>query len=83
MLSLVQYSKNAGTAGFEKPQLIRTPVRVHSTWKYRSLVIVFWVHPFLGYRNYELSARIFGVNENTLMLGFHGKITFTDGSQLH
>ena len=67
MLSLVQRIQNAGTAGFKKPQLIREPVRVHSTWKYRSLVIAFWVHPFLCCRNYELSARIFGVNENTLI----------------
>jgi hypothetical protein len=67
MLSLVQHIQNAGTTGFKKPQLIREPVRVHSTWKYRSLVIAFWVHPFFGCRNYELSARIFGVNENTLI----------------
>jgi hypothetical protein len=31
MLSLVQRIQNAGTAGFKKPQLIREPVRVHST----------------------------------------------------
>jgi hypothetical protein len=41
-------------------------INVHSTWEFRALVIAFWIHPFFGCRNYELSSRIFGINENTL-----------------
>ena len=66
VLRLVEHIHNAGTQGFEKPRLIRAPRLVHSTWQFRSLVIAFWVHPYFGGKNYELSARVFGVNENTL-----------------
>jgi len=41
-------------------------INVHSTWEFRALVIAFWIHPYFGCRNYELSGRIFGINENTL-----------------
>ena len=56
-----------GCGNIDTPRYIHPRrINVHSTWQYRALVIAFWIHPHFGCRNYELSARIFGVNENTL-----------------
>ena len=56
-----------GSGIIDRPRYIgprRT--NVHSTWEFRALVIAFWIHPYFGCRNYELSGQIFGINENTL-----------------
>lgn len=55
-------SGNIDTSRYIRPR----STNVHATWEFRALVIAFWVHPYLGCKNYELSSRIFSVNENTL-----------------
>jgi hypothetical protein len=38
----------------------------HLTWQARALIIAFWVHPFLGDKDYLRTGMLFDVNHNTL-----------------
>ena len=51
----------------KKTRMIQAPVQnVHASWEFRAMIIAFWIHPWLGGKNFNQAGYVFSVNPHTL-----------------